>query len=95
MKTENHKAKVLAEQICKFCTVEKLTINDILSALDIVTEKYRADATILHGKDNTKDLANLKVVIDVDDTALDEAVERAKELVNILDKCSKLRLMNF
>ncbi len=46
VQVENKRAKVLAEEICRFCTIEKLTINDILSALDIVLEKYCADATI-------------------------------------------------
>lgn len=38
--------KMLAEVMCKFCTEQKLTMNDIQSAFDIVYEKYYADATI-------------------------------------------------
>lgn len=46
MVKKEREIKILAEKICKFCAEEKLTISDISSALDIVLEKYYADATI-------------------------------------------------
>lgn len=44
--SKEERVKMLAEVMCKCCTEQKLTINDIQSALDIVYEKYYADATI-------------------------------------------------
>ena len=41
-----YKSKILAEIICEQTTKQKLTIRDILSALEIVLDKYVADATI-------------------------------------------------
>lgn len=41
-----NKRKILAEMICKEATEKKLTLYDIMAALNIVFDKYYADATI-------------------------------------------------
>lgn len=47
MTVENNKAyELLAEVICKYCTENKLTQKDIMSAITMVLDKFYNDATI-------------------------------------------------